>query len=96
MNQPFDPYHQWLGISPKDQPPNHYRLLGIDVFDLQFDMQTAGPTRPDKWQRVSTRLEVQSSAHSLPCCRLTGRPMTGQPQTSPRLGSSRSAATSAM
>src|SRR5262249_41492371 len=22
-----------LGISPKDQPPNHYRLLGIDRFE---------------------------------------------------------------
>ena len=33
MNVPFDPYHQWLGISPKDQPPNHYRLLGIDLFE---------------------------------------------------------------
>ncbi len=29
----FDPYHQWLGISPKDQPPNHYRLLGLDRFE---------------------------------------------------------------
>ncbi len=23
----FDPYYQWLAIPPKDQPPNHYRLL---------------------------------------------------------------------
>lgn len=28
----FDPYFKWLGIAPKDQPPNHYRLLGIDPF----------------------------------------------------------------
>jgi tRNA A-37 threonylcarbamoyl transferase component Bud32 len=26
----FDPYYQWLGIAQKDQPPNHYRLLGIE------------------------------------------------------------------
>ncbi len=25
----FDPYHQWLGIPPDQQPPDHYRLLGI-------------------------------------------------------------------
>jgi formylglycine-generating enzyme required for sulfatase activity len=25
----FDPYHEWLGISPDEQPPNYYRLLGI-------------------------------------------------------------------
>jgi hypothetical protein len=33
MFAPFDPYHRWLGISPKDQPPDHYRLLGIDRFE---------------------------------------------------------------
>ena len=26
----FDPYHEWLGIPPKHQPPTHYRLLGIE------------------------------------------------------------------
>ena len=29
----FDPYFKWLGIAPKDQPPHHYRLLGIDPFE---------------------------------------------------------------
>ena len=29
----FDPYHRWLGIPPKDQPPNHYRLLGVEQFE---------------------------------------------------------------
>jgi hypothetical protein len=29
----FDPYYQWLAIPPKDQPPNHYRLLGIVLFE---------------------------------------------------------------
>ncbi|MBI2480678.1 MAG: serine/threonine protein kinase [Planctomycetia bacterium] len=29
----FDPYYYWLGIPPKDQPPNHYRLLGIERFE---------------------------------------------------------------
>ncbi|MBN2476238.1 MAG: hypothetical protein JXB62_16620 [Pirellulales bacterium] len=33
MSDSFDPYHRWLGISPKDQPPNHYRLLGVDTFE---------------------------------------------------------------
>ncbi len=32
VSQPFDPYLKWLGIAPKDQPPNHYRLLGINLF----------------------------------------------------------------
>jgi hypothetical protein len=25
----FDPLHRWLGIPPEEQPPNHYRLLGL-------------------------------------------------------------------
>ena len=29
----FDPYYTWLGIAPRDQPPTHYRLLGIDAFE---------------------------------------------------------------
>ena len=29
----FDPYHKWLGILPEEQPPNHYRLLGIVDFE---------------------------------------------------------------
>jgi len=29
----FDPYYQWLGIPPKDQPPHYYRLLGVDLFE---------------------------------------------------------------
>ncbi len=34
----FDPYHRWLGIPPKDQPPNHYRLLGLDLFEADTEV----------------------------------------------------------
>jgi hypothetical protein len=34
----FDPYYQWLAISPRDQPPNHYRLLGVDLFESNGDV----------------------------------------------------------
>ena len=34
----FDPYRKWLGIPPKDQPPNHYRLLGIELFESDPDV----------------------------------------------------------
>ena len=34
----FDPYHKWLGIAPADQPPNHYRLLGVDVFEADLEV----------------------------------------------------------
>jgi uncharacterized protein (TIGR03067 family) len=34
----FDPYHKWLGIPPADQPPNHYRLLGLNLFESDPDV----------------------------------------------------------
>src|SRR5947208_16898289 len=33
MAEKFDAYYKWLGIPPKDQPPSHYRLLGLEVFE---------------------------------------------------------------
>lgn len=38
MPDSFDAYHKWLGISPKDQPPHHYRLLGIEMFESDPDV----------------------------------------------------------
>ena len=32
-NPDFDPYHEWLGIPPDEQPANHYRLLGLELFE---------------------------------------------------------------
>jgi hypothetical protein len=34
----FDPYRIWLGIPREEQPPNHYRLLGIGVFESDPDV----------------------------------------------------------
>ncbi|MGD9721637.1 MAG: hypothetical protein AB7O59_05885 [Pirellulales bacterium] len=34
----FDGYHVWLGIPPAEQPPNHYRLLGISLFEKDADV----------------------------------------------------------
>ena len=33
MSASFDPYHVWLGIPPSEQPPNHYRLLALAMFE---------------------------------------------------------------
>ena len=38
MANAFDPYHKWLGIPPSEQPPNHYRLLGIPIFENDPDV----------------------------------------------------------
>jgi antitoxin component YwqK of YwqJK toxin-antitoxin module len=37
MPDDFDPYYKWLGIPPKDQPLNYYRLLGIELFESDPD-----------------------------------------------------------
>ncbi len=29
----FNPYHKWLGIPAEACPPNHYRLLGLELFE---------------------------------------------------------------
>ncbi len=45
MSGEFDPYHKWLGISPREQPPNHYRLLAIDVFEDDPEVIDAAANR---------------------------------------------------
>lgn len=34
----FDFFHKWLGIPPEEQPPDHYRLLGLRVFEDDADV----------------------------------------------------------
>lgn len=38
MSTAFDPYHKWLGIPPEDQPPTHYRILGLRRFENDPDV----------------------------------------------------------
>jgi hypothetical protein len=38
MSETFNGYHVWLGIPPNEQPPNHYRLLGIAAFEADLDV----------------------------------------------------------
>jgi dienelactone hydrolase len=37
MSTTFDAYQAWLGIPPAEQPPNHYRLLGVRLFERDRD-----------------------------------------------------------
>ena len=62
MSESFDTYYRWLGIPPQDQPPDHYRLLGLrrleenpDVIDNAADRQ------------VLHLRSVQSSEHGALC-----------------------------
>ena len=45
MSDAFDPYYIWLGIPPEDQPPHHYRLLGIEIFEANRDVIEAAANR---------------------------------------------------
>jgi hypothetical protein len=38
VSETFDPYRKWLGIPAADQPPNHYRLLGIELYENDPDV----------------------------------------------------------
>jgi pSer/pThr/pTyr-binding forkhead associated (FHA) protein len=34
----YDAYHLWLGIPPEEQPPSHYRLLGLRLFEENMEV----------------------------------------------------------
>lgn len=55
----FDPYYKWLAIPPEEQPPNHYRLLGISLFENDADVIQAAAD-----QRMSHLRTYQSGQHS--------------------------------
>jgi hypothetical protein len=58
--QAFDPYHTWLGIPPEEQPPNHYRLLGVGVFESRPDVIASAADRQMGHLRT-----FQSGKHSV-------------------------------
>lgn len=37
-SEDFDPYHKWLGIPPREQPPNYYRLLRLTLFEPDLEV----------------------------------------------------------
>ena len=45
MSEKFDPYYKWLGIPPKDQPPHHYRLLGLELLESDAEVIDAAANR---------------------------------------------------
>ncbi|MFP6764723.1 MAG: LamG-like jellyroll fold domain-containing protein, partial [Planctomycetaceae bacterium] len=55
MADSFDPWHVWLGVSPQQQPPNHYRLLGMTLFEHNEDVIDTAASRQ------SAALREQSS-----------------------------------
>ena len=61
----FDPYHKWLGIPAWEQPPNHYRLLGLTNFESDPDAIDSAAD-----QRMAHVRTFQSSVHSAESQRL--------------------------
>jgi hypothetical protein len=59
MSETFDPYYKWLGIPPKDQPPNHYRLLGLELFEPDLDVIDSAAE-----QRMAHVRSVQAGKHA--------------------------------
>lgn len=55
----FDPYYKWLGIPLKDQPPNHYRLLAIDLYESDPDVVSIAAD-----QRMKHVRSFQTGKHS--------------------------------
>lgn len=59
MSEAFNPYYKWLGIPPHEQPPNHYRLLGLAQFEKDGEVIEAAAD-----QRMSHLKNYQTGQHS--------------------------------
>ncbi|HJN65015.1 MAG TPA: hypothetical protein QF761_02335, partial [Pirellulales bacterium] len=59
MAADFDPYYKWLGISPDERLPTHYRLLGLIAFESDPEVIEAAADRVMSYlQEVSTGAEM--------------------------------------
>ena len=45
MSDIFDPYYIWLGIPSESQPPDHYRILGVTLFESNREVIEAAANR---------------------------------------------------
>ena len=66
MSDAFDPYYIWLGIPPEEQPPNHYRLLGVTLFESNREVMEAAANRQMAYmQEVSSGEEHIDEAQKI-------------------------------
>ena len=62
MADDFDPYHKWLNIPPSEQPPNHYRLLGVEP--LASDGDAVGRAAGRLISYLQARAKGKNGAHA--------------------------------
>ena len=48
----FDPYHEWLGISPEERPFSKYRLLGLADFETSSNVINSAVERQTVYLRT--------------------------------------------
>ncbi|KKL18858.1 hypothetical protein LCGC14_2471340, partial [marine sediment metagenome] len=66
MSDTFDPYQAWLRISPEEQPPHHYRLLGLDPFEEKAQViERAAGRRDILGVHLALRRYVEKNAKAL-------------------------------
>lgn len=61
----FDPLHKWLGIPPSEQPPNHYRLLGLALFESDPEVIDAAADKQLSFLHDLTNGEHAGAAEQL-------------------------------
>ncbi len=65
MTEQFDPYYKWLGIPPEEQPPHHYRFLGLRCFEGDAEVIESAAD-----QRMLHLHTFQTGRRSVECQRL--------------------------
>lgn len=65
MMPAFDPYHVWLGIPPREQPPDYYRLLGIARFEEDLDVIDQAAERQLEFLREQLKTPHRDLAEQL-------------------------------
>ena len=70
----LDYYHHWLGIAPEEQPPSHYRLLGLRAFESDPSVISNAADRQmqhiKRFQNGPHRLATQKLMNELSAARL--------------------------
>ncbi|HEY2883555.1 MAG TPA: serine/threonine-protein kinase, partial [Pirellulales bacterium] len=60
MASAFDPLDQWLGIPPAQQPPNHYRLLALELYADSHSIRQAVEKRTSQLTAIDAGQHADS------------------------------------